>query len=80
MKAKGPKHERETVIVYKEEGSTASVWTTSEVTYRRLKKMDYQPFDDNDMSATFEVPKRDIKLPRPKAKMSDKQRDVLKEG
>jgi len=68
MKGKGPKHERETVIVFNEEESTASIWTASEMVYRRLKKVGYVPAQDNERSASFEVPRADVKLPRPRRK------------
>ena len=67
MKAKGIRTERETVICFNEEDELASVWTASETIYRRLRKLGYCPTEDNDRSAKFEMPKRDIKLPRPKS-------------
>lgn len=35
MKGKGPKHERETIINFNEEGATASISTASDAVYRR---------------------------------------------
>lgn len=79
MKGKGIKSERETVIVFNEEDQTASVWTASEVTYRRLLKVGYQPSKDNDRSAVFEMAKRDIRLPKPKRIISEAQRERLRQ-
>ena len=78
MKGKGPRSERETVIRLDEAGYTASVWTSSEVVYRRLRKMGYLPTEDNERSARFRVPKRDVRLPRPKPTVSKKKLENLK--
>jgi len=67
MKGNGPRHERETVIRFDEEDSVANIWTASESVYRQLKKRGYFPTEDNERSASFEVPKQDLKLPRPKS-------------
>jgi len=67
MKGKGIRRERETIINFNEEEKTAHIWTASEPMYRRLRKMGYCPSEDNERSASFVVPKRDIKLPRPKS-------------
>jgi hypothetical protein len=80
MKGKGPKHERETIINFNEEDATASIWTASEVVYRRLMKLGYMPSQDNERSAVFEMPKRDVKLPRPKRAMSEERREKIKES
>ena len=39
MIGKGPKQDRETIINFNEESDKASVWTASEVVYRRLIKL-----------------------------------------
>jgi hypothetical protein len=82
MQAKGPKHERETIIRFDEADATASIWTASETVYRRLIKLGYQPSRDNERSATFEIPKRDIRLPRPsrRPKMSEEHKRRLQKG
>ncbi len=67
MKGKGIRQERETVIVFNEADNSASIWTASEPVYRRLKKLGYEPVEDNERSARFVMAKRDIKLPRPKS-------------
>ncbi len=67
MTGKGPRHERETVIVFNEEDSTASVWPASESVYRQLIKRGYCPAEDNERSGRFVMLKRDVKLPRPKS-------------
>jgi len=76
MKGKGPKHERETIVIFNEEEQTTSIWTVSEVVYRRLKKAGYIPTQDGERSASFELPTADIRLPRPKRRriLSDQQR------
>ncbi len=82
MKAKGPRHERETIILFNEEEDTASVWTASEVMYRRMRKMGYEPTEDNDRSATFEVPKKCVsvrKVRKPKV-LTEKQRAASLKG
>src|SRR5262245_2153189 len=80
MKGKGPKHERETIINFNEEDDIASIWTASEVVYRRLMKLGYMPSQDNERSAIFKMPKRDVKLPRPKRVMSEARRERIKES
>src|SRR5262245_33591694 len=80
MKDKGPKYERETIINLNEESDTASIWTANEVVYRRLMKLGYIPSQHNERSAVFKLPKRDIKLPRPKRVMSEARREKIKES
>jgi len=64
MKGKGPRQERETTITFNEVEGTASIWTASAVTYRRLRKMGYSPTQDRDRSANFEIPKKRVVLTR----------------
>ncbi len=79
MKGKGPRHERETIIRFDEESSEASVWTASGSVYKQLIKRGYCPTEDGRRSAKFEMPKRDIKLPRPKSeKRSQASRERAK--
>jgi len=80
MKGHGPKHERETIINFNEESDMASIWTASEVVYRRLMKLGYGPSQDNERSAVFEIPKRDVRLPRPKRAMSEARRERIRES
>lgn len=80
MKGHGPKHERETIINFNEESDMASIWTASEVVYRRLIKLGYGPSQDNERSAVFEIPKRDVRLPRPRRVMSEVRRQKIKES
>lgn len=65
MIGKGPRHERETTIVFNEEEPIATIWTASEQVYRRLKKNGYMPDSESDRSASFTIPKKQIRLPRP---------------
>ena len=82
MKANGPRIERETVIVFNDEEETASLWTASAVVYRQMTKRGYSPSQDNGRSASFTIAKADLKLPRPKRKITAEQRrarsDTLK--
>ena len=66
MKASGPRTERETIVNFNEEESTASIWTASEVVYRRLIKQlgTESLLEDGERHAIFELPKAWIKLPR----------------
>ena len=76
MKGKGQKQERETVIIYNEVDSLASIWTASEPEYRRLKKLGYEPVEDRERSASFEVPKKYVSVRKPVA-TSEKQLKAL---
>lgn len=78
MKGNGPKHERETIINFNEEDDTASIWTASETVYRRLRKLGYMPSEDGERHAVFTMPKREVKLPRPKRAVSEAQRERLR--
>lgn len=80
MKGQGLRREREMVILFNEEEATASVWTASEAVYRRLRRLGYVPSEDNERSATFDVPKREVRLPRPRRgrAMSEEQRERMR--
>ena len=80
MKGEGPRHERETIIRFDEESNEAPVWTASGTTYRRLKKLGYAPIENRSRSATFRMPKRDMKLPRPKREMTDAVKESLRKA
>ena len=71
MKGKGSREERETIINFNEHDGNASVWTASEPIYRRLLRLGYEPIEDKERSATFELPKKHIRLPRPPRKLSE---------
>jgi lipoate-protein ligase A len=74
MKAKGLRQERETIIKFNDAEDIASVWTASQTVYRALKKIGYSPVADDERSARFEISKADIRLPRPKRKLTPAQR------
>ena len=74
MKAKGVRQERETIINFNDEEDIASVWTASQKVYRALKRVGYNPVADDERSARFEIPKADIRLPKPKRKLTPEQR------
>ena len=78
MTGKGPKGERETVILLNEADDSASIWTASASIYRRMLKLGYQPSEDGERHATFMVPRGDIRLPRPKRRLSEEQRQAVK--
>jgi hypothetical protein len=82
MEGKGQRFERETVITFNDAESSASVWTASEIVYRRLKNLGYVPTRDNERSAVFEVPKAVVRVlkPRPKRELTERQREALKKG
>ena len=63
MRGIGPREERETVVNWSEDSDMATIWTSSETVYRRMKKRGWFPSEDEERHATFEVPKRLIRLP-----------------
>ena len=73
MKAKGIRQERETTINFNEAEDTAYVCTASQKDYRALMKKGYSPVQDHGRSASFQIPKADIRLPRPKRKLTPEQ-------
>ena len=72
MQASGPRHERETIIRFDEEGDLAEVYTASHVIYRRLIKRLGRAYlaEDGERHAVFKFPKEFISLPRLKAQKS----------
>src|SRR5262249_10331970 len=74
MKAKGLRQERETIINFNDAEDSASVWTASQKVYGALKRVGYNPVTDDDRSARFEISKADVRLPRPKRKLTPGQR------
>jgi len=76
MQGKGTKLERETIISFNEDEETASIWTASEVIYRRLLKRLGREYlkEDKERHAVFEFPKSLILLPRHKRQVSDEER------
>jgi predicted DNA binding protein len=82
VEGKGQRLERETVITFNEADSSASVWTSSETVYRRLKKLGYVPTQDNERSAVFDVPKAVVRVlkPRVKRELTERQREALKKS
>ena len=73
MEPKGTKYERETVIRWNEEENVAHIWTASGSTYRRLVKRGFVPVREDAHSAWFQVPKSQVKLPRPKSEKRAEQ-------
>ena len=78
MKGNGPRHERETVILFNEEENTASIWTASEPMYRKLKKLGFIPVEDQDRSATFKIPKKCVSIRRPVI-LSEERKAILRQ-
>ena len=78
MKGEGPKHERETIINFNEEGNTASIWTASVIVYRRLLKRLGREYltEDSESHAEFKFPVSFLQLPRPKRPVTEAQREA----
>jgi hypothetical protein len=74
MKAQGIRQERETIINFNEAEDTAYVWTASRKVYRALRKVGYSHIADDERSARFKISKADIRLPRPKKKLTPEQK------
>ncbi len=78
--------ERETTIIFNEEESTASVWTCSPMTMRKLDKLcDELPdtyrcvlVDDKAQAKRYEMPKKLVSFRKPKV-MSEEQREATAE-
>lgn len=80
MKATGPKEERETIIRFDDEAVSASIWTASDVVYRRLIKQLGTGYllEEGERHAVFELPKSWIKLPRKRKERSPRQIEAAK--
>ena len=75
MEGKGPRQERETIILFNEEDDDdAEVYTASEIVYRQMLKRGYQPSEDRQRGCFFKMPKSEIKLPRPKRPVTEAER------
>lgn len=66
MKGSGRRNERETIINFNDGSDNVSLWTSSEVVYRRLLKRLGRGHlrSDGQRSAEFEFPKKYLTLPR----------------
>lgn len=64
MKAIGPPHERETIILWNDTDEPATLWTASATYYRRMIKRGFKPKEESERHALFEFPKKSVKLPR----------------
>ena len=51
-------------VVLDEAGKTATLWTASEVIYKRMLKRGWVPIQDDERHAVFEFPRNAFKLPR----------------
>lgn len=82
MIGKGPRFERETVINFNEAEPMASIWTASEIVYRRLRNLGYHPAEDEERHAAFTVPKSVVKVlgPRAKRERTEAQREALRKA
>jgi len=67
MKSKGPRAEKETVIIFNQKEDDAYIWTASDTTYRRLLKLGYVPIEDGERSADFKIPKKYVGIRKPAA-------------
>ena len=85
MKSKGPKIERETVIIFNEEEDYARMWTASATMYRRALRLGYEPIEDLERSASFKIPKKFVSIRKPvatsekKLKALEKARTIAKD-
>ena len=68
MKRRGPRYERETIIILNEQSEEATIWTASQVIYRRLLKRLGPSWlvEDQERSAEFKFSKKFLSLPRAK--------------
>lgn len=64
MTGKGPRSERETIVLFNEADDEMEIWTASEIVYRRLKKAGFYPANEGDRHATFRIPKSSFRMPR----------------
>jgi hypothetical protein len=76
----GSRLENETVIIFNDLEGDAVVDTASPAVYRRLVKLGYVATSGNEHRARFVVPKRDVRLPRPRRAASEAQRRSLQKA
>lgn len=76
----GSRLENETVIIFNDLEADAIVDTASPTVYRRLVKLGYIAAWGNEHRARFVVPKRDVRLPRPRRAVSEAQRRSLQKA
>src|SRR4051794_19572690 len=76
MKGRGPRVERETIILFNEAEPDASVYTASNTYYRKMISAGHQPSEESAHSATFIVPKKLVNV-RKERKITDKHRATL---
>jgi len=77
LRAKGPKIDGETTFTLSEGEVTASIWTSSQPMYRKLKKLGFYPVEDRDRSATFKIPKKCVSFRRVVV-MSEERKAILR--
>ena len=70
MKSTGPKHERETIVRWDEEGPDAEIWTASQLVYNRLLKRGFELIEEGGRHGVFKCLKKQVKfsLLRPASK------------
>ena len=76
MKGSGIKSERETIITYNEDEPLAQIWTASEVTDRRLRKLGLQVIEEGERHSVFTCPKSLVKVRKARV-LTKEQRDRL---
>ena len=76
MKPSGPKHERETVILFNEDSGLATIGTASGTAYQKYKKYGLEIVSETDRWTTFKCPKSWIKVNRPR-RLSQKTRTEM---
>ena len=71
MTPKGPKSERETVINFNEEEETATIWTASGTTDKRLRKLGLEVIEEGDRHTVFKCLRSQVKIRRLKVLSAD---------
>ena len=87
MKGSGPRHERETVIVFNEEDNLATIWTASAVMDQKLRKLGLELVEDGSRHSKFMVPKAQVSIRRKprisesaKARAAERMRKLNEKG
>ena len=77
------KYERETVVNFNDDSKIATVFTCNRALIGQLKRKGYKVVTKDDLSATFECPKKCISfrgaVVKPR-KVTEKQLEILKEA
>ena len=71
--------ERETTITFNDEESDALIWSASTTFQRRMAKLNIEPFRVTEDSSYYKVPKKYVKVSRPRKmqQLSNEQRKAI---